>query len=115
MTEETTDSELLPLILRAVLACPLEDPPWFGPSAIIDDKGIVLTNYVDANHKFHLGVAICHIDDLVANLRRMCDAMNAEDAQAALLFRQVRDWIRSDARPTSEQAEDRVPIEYRRP
>jgi hypothetical protein len=61
-----TEDDQLGLILRAVMAKPTLNPPWLGPSAIIDQNGVVL-----------------------------------------------RAWIATDARPETEQPEDRVPIEYR--
>lgn len=109
-----TEHDQLGLILRAVMGMPTLSPPWLGPSAIIDDKGIVLSNYVDEHNKFHLAVVVCHIDDLVGNLRLLVDALQLPDVQAHLLFGQVKGWIKSDARPETEQPEDRVPIEYRR-
>ena len=109
-----TENDQLGLILRAAMGIPTNDPPWLGPSAIIDDKGVVLSNYVDELNRFHLAAVVCHIDDLVANLRRLCDALQLSDLFAHALFGQVRTWIKSDARPETEQAEDRVPIEYRR-
>lgn len=108
-----TESDQLGLILRAVMGIPTNNPPWLGPSAIIDQKGIVLSNYVDGNNQRTFAAAICHIDDLVSNLRRLCDTLGLSDVHAHALFGQVRGWIKTDARPTTEQAEDRVPIEYR--
>jgi hypothetical protein len=81
--------------------------------AIIDQNGIVLSNYVDENNKRTFAAAVCHINDLVSNLRRLCDTLSLSDVHAHALFSQVRGWIKEDARLTSEQAEDRVPIEYR--
>lgn len=109
----STEHDQLGLILRAVMAKPTLSPPWLGPSAIIDDKGIVLSNYVDAANHRHFAAAVCHIDDLVANLRRLCDALGLSDVHAHALFSMVRAWIKTDARPDTEQPEDRVPIEYR--
>ena len=109
-----TQHDRLGLILRAVMGVPTEAPPWFGPSAIIDDQGVVLSNYVDEENHFHLGAVVCHVDDLVNNLRGLVDALQISDVQAYALFSQVKGWIKSDARPHTEQAEDRVPIEYRR-
>lgn len=109
-----TEHDKLGMILRAVMAKPTISPPWFGPSAIIDDKGIVLTNYVDESNRAHVGVVVCHIDDLVNNLRRLCDTLGISDVHANALFSQVRGWIKEDARPHTQQANDRVPIEYRR-
>lgn len=108
-----TEHDQLGLILRAVLGKPTNSPPWLGPSAIIDDNGIVLANYVDERNQRTFAAAVCHIDDLVANLRRLCDALSLSDVHAHALFAAVRAWIKSDARPETEQAEDRVPIEYR--
>lgn len=109
-----TEEDQLGLILRAVMGMPTNSPPWLGPSAIIDDKGIVLSNYVDANNHRTFAAAICHIDDLVSNLRRLCDSLALSDVHAHALFSQVKAWIKTDARPQTEQPEDRVPIEYRR-
>ena len=36
-----------------------------------------------------------------------------KDVEAHALFSQVRAWIKTDARPETEQPEDRIPIEYR--
>lgn len=108
-----TEHDHLGLILRAVMGLPTNDPPWLGPSAIIDDKGIVLSNYVDEKQKMHFAALVCSIDDLVANLRRLCDQLKLTDVEAHALFAQVKGWIKSDARPTTEQPEDRIPIEYR--
>ena len=110
-----TEDDQLGLILRAAMAKPTNSPPWLGPSAIIDDKGVVLSNYVDAANRRHFAAAVCHIDDLVANLRRLCDALALSDDHAHALFAMVRQWIVSDARPDTEQPEDRIPIEYRKP
>jgi len=109
-----TESDKLGLILRAVMAMPTNNPPWLGPSAIIDDKGIVLSNYVDEQNRRQFAYAVCHIDELLDNLRRLVDHLKLSDVQAHALFAQVRGWIKEDARPETEQAEDRVPIEYRR-
>jgi hypothetical protein len=108
-----TETDQLGLILRAVMQIPTNVPPWLGPSAIIDNKGIVLSNHVDANNKRHFAAAVCHINDLVSNLRRLCDTLGLSDVHAHALFAQVKGWIKSDARPHTEQASDRVPIEYR--
>ena len=109
-----TEHDHLGLILRAVMGIPTLSPPWLGPSAIIDDKGIVMSNYVDAGNKMHFAAVVCHIDDLIANLRNLVDGMAMPDIQAHALFAQVKAWIKADARPETEQPEDRVPIEYRR-
>lgn len=109
-----TERDQLGLILRAVLGKPTNAPPWLGPSAIIDTHGRVLSNFVDERNHSHFAVTVCHIDDLVANLRRLCDALSLSDVHAHALFAAVRAWIKSDARPETEQPEDRVPIEYRR-
>jgi hypothetical protein len=109
-----TENDQLGLILRAAMGVPTVDPPWLGPSAIIDDNGIVLSNYVDEQNKMHFAAVVCHIDDLVANLRRLCDGLQLSDTFAHALFGQVKAWIKTDARPETEQPEDRVPIEYRR-
>lgn len=109
-----TEEDVLGLVLRAVMGVPTESPPWLGPSAIIDNHGLVLTNFVDTNNHMHFAAAVCHIDDLVANLRSLCDTVQITDTQAHALFSQVKGWIKTDARPETEQPEDRVPLEYRR-
>ncbi len=109
-----TEHELLGLVLRAVMGIPTLSPPWLGPSAIIDDKGIVLSNFVDSDNRMHFAAVVCHVDDLVGNLRRLVDALQLPDVQAHALFLQVKGWIKTDARPATEQPEDRIPIEYRR-
>lgn len=108
-----TEDDHLGLILRAVMGMPTLSPPWLGPSAIIDDKGVVLSNYVDSSNKMHFAAVVCHVNDLVDNLRSLCDSLAISDIQAHALFHQVKGWIKSDARPATEQAEDRVPLEYR--
>jgi hypothetical protein len=108
-----TEEDQLGLILRAVMAKPTRNPPWLGPSAIIDQNGIVLSNFVDTDNRMQFAAAVCHINDLVDNLRRLCDSLALSDVHAHALFAMVKQWIKSDARPTTEQAEDRVPIEYR--
>lgn len=109
-----TETDQLGLILRAAMGVPTINPPWLGPSAIIDDKGWLLTNYVDGNNKMHFAATVCHVDDLVANLRRLVDSLDIQGVQAHALFTQVKAWIKTDARPETEQPEDRIPIEYRR-
>ena len=109
-----TEEDRLGLVLRAAMAKPTESPPWFGPSAIIDDKGWVLTNYVDEGNKMHFATVVCHIDDLVNNARDLADSLQLSDVHAHALFATLRAWIKTDARPETEQAEDRIPIEYRR-
>lgn len=108
-----SEHDQLGLILRAAMGIPTNAPPWLGPSAIIDQNGIVLSNYVDTNNKRTFAAAICHINDLVSNLRRLCDTLAISDVHAHALFAQVRGWIKEDARPHTEQANDRVPLEYR--
>lgn len=109
-----TEHDHLGLILRAVMCMPTESPPWFGPSAIIDDKGVVLSNYVGTDNKMRFATVVCHVDDLVNNLRELCNQLALSDVQANALFAQVKAWIKSDARPETEQPEDRIPLEYRR-
>lgn len=108
-----TEQDQLGLILRAVMGIPTNNPPWLGPSAIIDDKGIVLSNYVDTDNRMHFAAVVCHVDDLVYNLRGLVDSLQLSDVHAHALFSQVKGWIKTDARPHTEQPEDRVPIEYR--
>lgn len=108
-----TEHDQLGLILRAVMGIPTNDPPWLGPSAIIDQKGIVLANYVDKDNRQHFAAVVCHIEDLVNNLRELCNTLQMKDVEAHALFSQVRAWIKTDARPETEQPEDRIPIEYR--
>lgn len=108
-----TEQDKLGLVLRAAMAFPSESPPWLGPSAIIDDKGMVLSNWVDEHNHMHFAAAVCTIDELVGNARRLCDALKLNRAEAEALFAKLREWIKNDARPTTEQPEDRIPIEYR--
>ena len=108
-----TENDPLGLILRAVMGVPTRDPPWLGPSAIIDQKGILLSNYVDSANKKHFAAVVCHVGDLVDNLRGLADSLALSDVHAHALFAQVKGWIKSDARPDTEQAEDRIPLEYR--
>lgn len=108
-----TENGRLGMILRAAMAKPTESPPWFGPSAIIDNDGWVLTNYVDDSNKQHFACVACHIDDLVNNLRDLAGLLRLADHEAEALFAAIRAWIKEDARPHTEQAQDRVPIEYR--
>lgn len=109
-----TEEDRLGLILRAVMAKPTLSPPWLGPSAIIDQNGVVLSNYVDAGNHMIFAAAVCSVNDLVDNLRALVDQLQLSDVQAHALFHQVKGWIKSDARPETEQAEDRIPLEYRR-
>lgn len=109
-----TEHDRLGLILRAVLAKPTNDAPWLGPSAIVDDKGMVLSNWVDEHNHCHFAAGVCTIEDLVGNLRRLCDSLQFSQAEADELFAKVRGWIKVDARPWTEQPEDRIPVEYRR-
>lgn len=110
-----TESDKLGLVLRAAMAKPTLDPPWLGPSAIIDREGIVLSNYVDrlGQRKPIVGFPVCGIDELLDNCRRLADQLALTQAQTEALFDMIRQWIKSDARPTSEQAEDRIPAELR--
>ena len=109
-----TEEDRLGLILRAATGIPTEAPPWLGPSAIIDRQGVVLSNYVDEANHMHFAAAVCHVDDLVGNLRGLVDQLQLTDIQAHALFSQVKAWVKTDARPETEQPEDRVPLEYRR-
>ena len=109
-----TENDKLGLILRAVMGMPTNDPPWLGPSAIIDQQGMVLSNWVDESNHMHFASGVCTIDELVQNLRGLVDHLQLSFDEATRLFTQVRGWIKSDARPETEQAEDRIPIEYRR-
>lgn len=107
------EDPVLGLVLRAVMGIPTDSPPWLGPSAIIDQNGIILSNYVDSKNKLHFAATVCHVNDLVDNLRALCDHLAISDVQAHALFSQVKVWIKTDARPETEQPEDRIPIEYR--
>lgn len=109
-----TENDKLGLILRAAMGLPTNDPPWLGPSAIIDDKGMVLSNYVGTDNRPKVGESVCHINELVDNLRRLVEHLRLSDTEAYALFDKVKGWIKQDCRPNTEQAEDRVPIEYRR-
>jgi hypothetical protein len=108
-----TEEDKLGLILRAAMGIPTINPPWLGPSAIVDREGVVHSNYVDESNKMHFAAIVCTVDELVGNLRGLVDALQISDVQAHALFTQVKGWIKSDARPETEQPEDRVPIEYR--
>ena len=54
------------------------------------------------------------MQELVDNLCRMCESLALEETESKRLFEAVRQWIKLDARPNTEQPEDRVPEEYRR-
>jgi hypothetical protein len=95
------------------MGIPTINPPWLGPSAIIDQNGIVLSNYVDASNHMHFAAVVCSVGDLVDNLRSLVDQLQISDVQAHALFAQVKAWIKTDARPETEQPEDRIPLEYR--
>jgi hypothetical protein len=109
-----TEHDLLGLILRAAMAMPTDNPPWLGPSAIIDPAGLILSNYVDKDNHLHFAAVVCHIEDLVRNLQALIDQEGLTFIEAETLMNQVKAWIKSDARPETEQPEDRIPIEYRR-
>ena len=106
-----TQDDKLGLILRAAFACPTVDPPWLGPTAIIDDAGAVLSNWVDASNRMTFAAAVCTLQELVDNARDLCERLNFTQAEAEALFQRLRQWITIDARPKSEQAEDRIPLE----
>jgi hypothetical protein len=108
-----TENDKLGLILRAAMAKPTKDPPWLGPSAITDHEGMILSNWVDEHNKFHFAAGVCTVEELVDNLRRLCDSLRLSQEEAESIFLPVRQWItiRND---TPEKPEDRVPIEYRR-
>lgn len=109
-----TEKDRLGLVLRAVFALPTNSAPWLGPSAIVDDKGMVLSNWVDEHNHRHFAAGVCTLEDLIGNLRRLCDTLGFTQMEAEMLFAKVRQWITIDCRPASEQPEDRIPIEYRR-
>lgn len=109
-----TEQDRLGLILRAICALPTEKPPWLGPSAIIDEGGRVLSNWVDEHNHFHLAAVVCHIDDLLNNLRDLAAQLQLSHTETEALFAQVRCWIKSDARPIDGNAvEDRIPARDR--
>ena len=108
-----TEHDRLGLILRAVMGLPTDDAPWLGPSAIVDAHGMILSNWVDEHNHMHFAAGVCTVDDLVGNLRRLVDALQLSRDEADALFAQVRAWIKVDARPHTEQPEDRIPIEFR--
>ena len=108
------EHDKLGLILRAALMLPTQDPPWLGPSAIISEDGYVLSNYVDEHNRMQFAARVCTVQELVDNLCRMCESLALEETESKRLFEAVRQWIKLDARPNTEQPEDRVPEEYRR-
>lgn len=108
-----SEHDQLGLILRAAMAIPSKEPPWLGPSAIIDQDGTVLANYVDERNKMKFAAIVGHIDDVLGNLRELANVLQLPTHEAEALFASVRAWIKSDARPDTEQAEDRVPADQR--
>ena len=109
-----TEHDKLGLILRAAMAKPTEDPPWLGPSAIVDPNGMVLSNWVDEHNHMTFAVAVCTLEELVNHARDLCDQLRFTQLEAAALFATLRQWVTVDARPETEQPEDRVPLEYRK-
>ena len=108
-----TEHDKLGLILRAAFAKPTVHPPWLGPTAIVDRDGMVLSNWVDDKQRMTFAAAVCTLQELVDNCRELCNDLKFTQMEANMLFDHLRQWITIDARPKSEQAEDRVPLEYR--
>lgn len=97
-------------ILTAAIALPTDRPPWCGPSAIITESGLVVCNFVDAAGKQHGPTAMCHLDDLVSNLRRLCDEIHFGQREVDAVFAALRRWITHDNRPEAvAQKEARLP------
>ena len=108
-----TENDRLGLILRAALEMPTVDPPWLGPSAILNDDGLIRSNWVDEHQVITVGAVVCTLEDLLGNCRRLCDQLAFTQTEADMLFGKLRQWIK-DFRTTGQTAEDRVPIEYRK-
>lgn len=92
------------ILLCAVLRQPPPRPPWFGPSCIITDTGLVVSNFVDRNNVQKGPTVVCPIQELIDNFRGLADHLRLEAADREEMFSELRKWVAVDARADPDWA-----------
>lgn len=85
-------------ILLAALGKNAKHPPGFGPSCVITPDGVVLSNFVDRHGVMHVGLAVCDVEDLISNFRRLAEHCKFNDEEHEALFSTLRKWVIIDYR-----------------
>lgn len=99
-------------VLLATLGKHTENPPWFGPSAVIDDNGNVFSNFVDRHNSDAAPAFIGTVEEVVSNFNGLADAINATDQEREEMFAGLRQWISKDARAMRESADTLRPTSH---
>lgn len=90
-------------ILLSVIGKPCKSPPWFGPTCVITEDGIVIANFVDRHNTMHEARMVCDVADLVMNFRGLMEHIHASDAEIKDCFDQVRKWVAKDYRADHDE------------
>jgi hypothetical protein len=86
----------------AIVACALNRerlavPRYVGKATITSD-GWVMCDFVDSDHRKHLGAFVGGVSDLEANVRGLARHCRLNSDEQENLFQAVRNWIAQDAR-----------------
>lgn len=92
-------------IVRTVDGTP-EAGPWarsigaFGPSAVIDGRGRLLTNYCHppCDKPPKVGYPIGQVDNVATLLSGVCDGLGFSQAEVEQVFARFKAWIKTDVR-----------------
>ncbi len=91
-----------------------KNPPRFDikNGALILPGGMIIANFQPDQRTPFKTSAVCRVEELVSELRRLADKLKLGDAEREEMFRMTREWITHDARSTSDPqiAEDRLKL-----
>ncbi len=93
---------MLGCILLAVINRPAKNPPWFGPTCVINPEGVVLSNFVDRHNTMHVALPVCTVPELVDEFRRLADTCNMTDSERQEMVDELRKWVSVDYRADPE-------------
>ena len=90
------------LVLEAIFGATTGEAirgPAYGPFAVINEDGLIVTEYIDKHQALYEIDAFESVEQLRGNLNRLADAANLADGERIELFEQARLWIKADFRP----------------
>lgn len=90
-------------ILLSVIGKPCKSPPWFGPTCVVTEEGLVIANYVDRLNTMHEARIVCELAELVSNFRGLAEHINASDTDIVEMFDLLRKWVAKDFRADHDE------------
>lgn len=93
-------------ILLSALGRVASNPPTMGLHAVIDENGVLHTDFVDKYRVVHEALPICEAAIMAEAFKRVADELQFTDAETIAMFTEVRRWVSKDLRAINNMEGD---------